>query len=70
MPALDNVGPRWAVYNERLGGWIVDTSGAFSWHADQAQWFTSKAEVTEAIVAMKNNGHVIHFVECAIVRVR
>ncbi len=48
---------RWAIYCERLGGWLVDTSFVWSWDVTQCAEFSSPEAVNEAIEGMIGNGH-------------
>lgn len=58
MPgAFDEV---WGAYCERLGGWLEDTSGKWTWNVDHAEPYgfrDGRGSIRQALIDMINNGH-------------
>jgi hypothetical protein len=47
----------WAIYCERFGGWLVDTSYVWAFDVAQCAEFANGVEALGAIIAMYDNGH-------------
>ena len=48
---------RWAIYCERLGGWLIDTSFVWDFDVTQCEEFSSGVAALQAITGMHDNGH-------------
>ena len=57
MASNSTMSPAWAIYCERLGGWLVDTSFVWSWDVAECQEFATEREATKACADMQDNGH-------------
>lgn len=57
MASNSTMSPAWAIYCERLGGWLVDTSFVWSFDVSQCEEFSSKGEAMTACREMHDNGH-------------
>lgn len=49
--------PAWAIYCERQGGWLVDTSYVWSFDVGECEEFNSMTDGIRAISDMIDNGH-------------
>ncbi len=55
MADNSTMSPAWAIYCERLGGWLVDTSFVWSWDVAECAEFETALDAERAIYNMQKN---------------